>query len=54
MHLELQIGNYIRLDYCNSLFKNINKDLLYKLQKLQNFAAKVILKKSVVIMSLHV
>ena len=43
-----------RLDYCNSLFKSINKDLLYKLQKLQNFAAKVILKKSVVIMSLHV
>ena len=34
-----------RLDYCNSLFKNVN--ILYKLQKLQNFAAKVILKKSV-------
>ena len=36
-----------RFDYCNSLFKNINKDLLNKLQKLQNFAAKVILKKSI-------
>ena len=36
-----------RLDYCNSLFKNSNKDLINKLQKLQNFTAKVILKKSV-------
>ena len=36
-----------RLDYCNSLFKNINKDLIQKLQKLQNFAAKIIFKKSV-------
>ena len=32
-----------RLDYCNSLFMNMNKDLM---QKLQNFAAKIILKKS--------
>ena len=36
-----------RLDYCNSLFKGINNNQLYKLQKLQNFAAKVILKKSI-------
>ena len=36
-----------RLDYCNALFKNTNKDQLYKLQKLQNFAAKTILKKSI-------
>ena len=35
-----------RLDYCNSLFKGINNNQLIKLQKLQNFAAKVILKKS--------
>ena len=35
-----------RLDYCNSLFINMNKDLIQKLQKLQNFAAKVIFKKS--------
>ena len=36
-----------RLDYCNALFKGINNNQLYKLQKLQNFAAKVILKKSI-------
>ena len=36
-----------RLDYCNSLFKNINKEQISKLQKLQNFAAKVILRKSI-------
>ena len=32
-----------RLDYCNSLFVNISKDNLYKLQKVQNAAAKLIL-----------
>ena len=35
-----------RLDYCNALFKNLNKYQLESLQKLQNFAAKVVLKKS--------
>ena len=35
-----------RLDYCNALFKNIPNYQFEKLQKLQNFAAKVILKKS--------
>ena len=35
-----------KLDYCNSLFKNTNKEQIQKLQKLQNFAAKVIFKKS--------
>ena len=36
-----------RLDYCNSLFKKINAEQIQKLQKLQNFAAKIILKKSI-------
>ena len=35
-----------RLDYCNSLFTNMNKCQIEKLQKLQNFAAKTIMKKS--------
>ena len=35
-----------RLDYCNSLYKNLNKYQIEKLQKLQNFAAKVVLRKS--------
>ena len=35
-----------RFDYCNSLFKNLKNSQLDKLQKLQNFAAKVILGKS--------
>jgi hypothetical protein len=34
-----------RLDYCNSLFININKDNIYKLQKVQNVAARLILGK---------
>jgi hypothetical protein len=32
-----------RLDYCNCLFVNISKDNLYKLQKVQNAAARLIL-----------
>ena len=32
-----------RLDYCNSLFINISKDNLHKLQKLQNAAARLVL-----------
>ena len=35
-----------RLDYCNSLFKNLNKYQIEDLQKLQNFAAKVVLGKT--------
>lgn len=30
-----------RLDYCNSLFYNVNKDLLQKLQRIQNSAARM-------------
>ena len=36
-----------RLDYCNALYKNLNKYQIEKLQKLQNFAAKVVLSKSI-------
>ena len=32
-----------RLDYCNSLFMNMNKQNLFKLQKVQNAAARLIL-----------
>ena len=35
-----------RLDYCNALFKNMNNYQFDKLQRLQNFAAKVVLGKS--------
>ena len=35
-----------RLDYCNALFKNMNNYQFDKLQKLQNFAAKVVTGKS--------
>ncbi len=35
-----------RLDYCNSLFKKLNGTQIHQLQKLQNFAAKVICGKS--------
>ena len=35
-----------KLDYCNALFKNIQGYQIGKLQKLQNFAAKVVLRKS--------
>ena len=35
-----------RLDYCNSIFKNLPKCQLDKLQKLQNYAARVVMKKT--------
>ena len=34
-----------RLDYCNSIFMNISKENIFKLQKLQNTAARLILGK---------
>ena len=44
-HLERLVHAVIssRLDYCNSLFMNINKEHLNKLQKVQNSAARLIL-----------
>ena len=47
-NLKTLATSYIlsRLDYCNGLFKNMNNYQFDKLQKLQNFAAKVVLKKS--------
>ena len=46
-HLEQLVHAMIssRLDYCNSLFVNIGRDNLYKLQKLQNAAARLVLGK---------
>ena len=46
-HLENIVHAVVshRLDYCNSLFMNIEKDHLFKLQKVQNAAAKLILGK---------
>lgn len=34
-----------RIDYCNSLFYGIRKDVIYKLKKLQNAAARLITKR---------
>ena len=47
IHLERLVHAMIssRLDYCNCLFMNIRKENLYKLQKLQNAAGKLILGK---------
>ena len=44
-HLENLVHAIItsRLDYCNSLFMNISKGNLYKLQKVQNSAARLVL-----------
>ena len=43
-HTEMLVHSVIssRLDYCNSLFFNINKSNMYKLQKVQNAAARLI------------
>ena len=47
IHIERLVHAMIssRLDYCNSLFMNIRNENLYKLQKLQNAAAKLVLGK---------
>ena len=47
LHIEVLVHAVIssRLDYCNCLFINISKDNLYKLQKVQNAAARVVLGK---------
>ena len=44
-HIENLVHAVIssRLDYCNSMFMNISKDNLFKLQKLQNAAARLVL-----------
>ena len=34
-----------RIDYCNSLFYGVRKDVIYKLQKIQNAAARLITKR---------
>ena len=47
--LKTLAASYIlsRLDYCNALFKGMPKYQFDQLQKLQNFAAKVILRKTI-------
>ena len=44
-HLERLVHAVVssRIDYCNSLFMNLNKENLFKLQKVQNAAARLIL-----------
>jgi hypothetical protein len=46
-HLERLVHAVIasRLDYCNSLLMNIRKETLFKFQKLQNAAARLVLGK---------
>ena len=46
-HLEKLVHSVVshRLDYCNCLYVNMCKDNLYKLQKVQNAAARLILGK---------
>ena len=47
-HTEMLVHAVIssRLDYCNSLFYNMSKSNLYKLQKVQNAAARLIVRKN--------
>lgn len=46
-HTEMLVHSVIssRLDYCNSLFFNMPKENLFKLQKVQNAAARLVKKK---------
>ena len=46
-HLERMVHAVVsnRVDYCNSLFMNISRENIFKLQKVQNAAAKLILGK---------
>lgn len=45
-HTEMLVHSVVgRFDYCNGLFYNINKSNLYKLQKVQNSAARLIARK---------
>ena len=45
IHLERLVHAVIssRIDYCNSIFMNLSKENIYKLQKVQNAAARLIL-----------
>ena len=46
-HTEMLVHSVVssRLDYCNSLLMNINKSNLYKLQKVQNAAARLVVRR---------
>ena len=46
-HTEMLVHAVIasRLDYCNSLFFNMSKDNLFKFQKMQNAAARLVKRK---------
>ena len=45
-HTEMLVHAVIsRLDYCNSLFFNLSRESIYKLQKVQNAAARLIARK---------
>ena len=46
-HTEMLVHSVIssRLDYCNGLFFNMSKENLYKLQKVQNAAARLVKRK---------
>ena len=45
-HTEMLIHSVIsRLDYCNSLFFNVSRSNMYKLQKVQNAAARLVARK---------
>ena len=46
-HTEMLVHSLIssRIDYCNSLFLNIDKSNIDKLQKVQNTAARLIVRK---------
>ena len=46
-HTEMLVHSLIshRMDYCNSLFYNMDKSNLEKLQKVQNTAARLIVRK---------